>query len=97
LLNLFWQVFRRLNEANFDMDDWPFQTSAREHLRIVEMLEARDKAALLEAHRQHFHAVFDRLEVAKTVLASAATGAGRTDLEPLTGLNLAGRLDRLKP
>lgn len=95
LLGLFWQVLRRLNEANFEMDKWPLKDSAREHLLIVEMIEAGNKVGLLEAHKKHFHAAFDRLEVAKTVLSPTAVGTDRKDIEPLTGLNLQGRLDRL--
>jgi DNA-binding FadR family transcriptional regulator len=95
LLGLFWEVYCRLNEANVDMEKWPLEESASDHMKIVEMLEAGDKQGLLEAHKKHFHAAFERLKVAKTLLSPAAAGRNRTDIEPLSGLNLKGRLDRL--
>ncbi|MEY2653538.1 MAG: hypothetical protein RLZZ524_565 [Pseudomonadota bacterium] len=97
LLELFWQVFRRLQEANYEIDRKALEASAREHLHIVECLEQRDKIGLLAAHRQHFHEVFDRLRLARSVLTSAAAAGGRSELEPINGLNLQGRLDRLAP
>ncbi|MGY0196898.1 FadR/GntR family transcriptional regulator [Leptothrix sp. BB-4] len=100
LLGMFWQVHRRLHEANHLEEQQAFEESAREHLQIVEMLEARDKNGLLEAHRQHFHAGFERLDVATSLLKKPAAGPvvrqSRSDLEPLRGLNLQGRLDRLQ-
>ncbi len=95
LLGLFWEVYCRLNQANVDMKEWPLEESASDHMKIVEMLEAGDKPGLLEAHKKHFHAAFERLKVAKTLLSPAAAGRNRTDIEPLSGLNLKGRLDRL--
>lgn len=95
LLDLFWQVFRRLHEANYDSNVWPMEDSAREHLKIVERLEAKDRAGLMEMHRRHFYTVFDRLKVTKSVLESAVDLLDRRDIERVAGLNLEGRLDRL--
>ncbi len=97
LLELFWQVFQRLQEANYEIDPNSMEESAREHLNIVECLERRDKNGLLAAHRRHFHEVFDRLRLAKSVLTSAVAANSRSALEPISGLNLQGRLDRLVP
>jgi DNA-binding FadR family transcriptional regulator len=95
LLGLFWQVFRRLNEANYELDRGTLRDSAQEHLLVVEMIEAGNKSGLLEAHKKHFNAAFDRLEVAKSLLSPTSAVGERRELEPLSGLNLRGRLDRL--
>jgi DNA-binding FadR family transcriptional regulator len=101
LIDLFWEVFRRLNSADKKPDHWALQSTAKDHLRIVEMIEHGDKAGLLDAHKQHFKAIFARLE----------QSAGRSKKKPLPsgqpkpqvlvqdaprgGLDLRGKLEHL--
>jgi DNA-binding FadR family transcriptional regulator len=97
LIDLFWRVFHRLNQSDTAPDHWALESTAQDHLRIAEVIDRGDKAALLEEHQKHFRAIFSRLQQA----ASQGTAAQGRQAQALVqqvaagGLDLAGRLERL--
>lgn len=97
LVDLFWQVFRRLNQAsNFDAEQWSPESTANDHMRIVEMIERSDKAGLIAAHQKHFHGIFTRLKASMEANAPESRPAERdVQIAPISTMNLSGRLDGL--
>lgn len=64
LIDLFWRSFNRMNRAGTPPDSLEvLDKRARDHLYIVEMLEARDTFGLLTAHRRHFEHLFGRYPI----------------------------------
>lgn len=97
LVDLFWQVFRRMNQAStIDTAQWSLESTAQDHLRIVEMIERGDTVGLVAAHQKHFNDVLARLEPGQGGGSKPDTAHVQASLEPLVGLNLTGRLDGLK-
>jgi hypothetical protein len=66
-----------------------------DHLRLLEMIEKGDKDGLFDAHRKHFQAVFERLNLTPSVLSVYEQPKARPPLESVGVLNLNGKLDRL--
>lgn len=95
LVALFWQVFQRLNPENTHKDSASLVESAMDHLRVVEMIEKGDKDGLFDAHRKHFQAVFERLNLTPSVLSVYEKPKERLPLESVGFLDLNGKLDRL--
>jgi DNA-binding FadR family transcriptional regulator len=62
LVDLFWQVFTRLADRLPVPDAQAQRATAIDHLRVVEMLESGDVAALENAHRRHFDEISRRLQ-----------------------------------
>lgn len=65
LIDLFWEVFHRLNQSLESPDHWSLESTALDHLSIVDMIERGDKTGLLAAHQRHFGSILARLERAK--------------------------------
>ncbi len=100
LVDLFWQVFRRLNQAsNFDVEQWSPEGTAKDHMRIVEMIESNDKAGLIDAQQKHFQGIFTRLQQSMEGSAPGApesrTAKRNVQIDPIPAMNLSGRLDGL--
>jgi len=97
LVDLFWQVFRRLNQSsNFDTEQWSLESTAKDHMRIVEMIERGDKAGLIEAHQKHFHGIFTRLNESVAGHAPDSRAASpNAQIAPIATMDLSGRLDGL--
>ncbi|MDE1179329.1 FadR/GntR family transcriptional regulator [Paraburkholderia sp.] len=64
LTDLFWQVFHRLNASAGQPEHWLVEATARDHMEIVEMIEANDPVGLATAHRKHFNTIFARMDAA---------------------------------
>lgn len=97
LVDLFWQVFRRMNQAShIDTEQWSLESTAQDHLDIVEMIERGDKAGLVLAHQKHFKDVFARFEQGQDKANPPAAAAVQAQIEPLSRLDLSGRLDGIK-
>lgn len=62
LIDLFWRIFNNLihHSGGLVVDYEDLETSARDHLAIVEMLEKKDKAGLMWAHAKHFESISKR-------------------------------------
>nr|WP_295085868.1 FadR/GntR family transcriptional regulator [uncultured Roseateles sp.] len=96
LVDLFWQVFRRMNKASdFDSEQWSLESTAKDHLHIVEMIERGDKAGLIKAHQKHFHGIFTRMKQAQGRTDVSASPAPQVQIAPISTMNLTGRLDGL--
>lgn len=97
LIDLFWRVFHRLNQSDATPDHWAMESTAKDHLHIVEMIERGDKAALLEAHQKHFHAIFGRLQKVSAPRAPGPEAVAPPMVQPSVhaARDLAGRLERL--
>lgn len=63
LTDLFWQAFHRLNHADGQPQHWLVESTARDHLTIVEMIESRNLSGLLEAYQRHFTTILNRMNV----------------------------------
>ncbi|WP_211455256.1 FadR/GntR family transcriptional regulator [Collimonas antrihumi] len=59
LIDLFWNVFNEMNQSSESVDHWALEETAKDHLRVVSMLEKKDVFGVLSAHRQHFQAIVD--------------------------------------
>ncbi|RAR53340.1 DNA-binding FadR family transcriptional regulator [Paraburkholderia unamae] len=62
LIDLFWQVFRRLNHSTGQPEHWLIEATARDHIDIVDRLEAGDLGGLVKAYRKHFDTIFARMD-----------------------------------
>jgi DNA-binding FadR family transcriptional regulator len=62
LADLFWQVFHRLNFSAGQPEHWLVEATARDHVEIVDMIEARDLEGLVKAYRKHFDTIFARMD-----------------------------------
>ena len=95
LIDLFRGVFRRLNEAHhFTPDEWSLESHAVGHLRMVEMLEQGDKAALLQSYKDYFAALGRRLQGFQMTPPSSAPP--QVPIGRVKNLQLERRLDGLK-
>ncbi|WP_194270684.1 FadR/GntR family transcriptional regulator [Glaciimonas soli] len=59
LIELFWNVFNEMNQSSESVDHWALEETAKDHLRVVNMLEKKDVFGVLSAHREHFQAIVD--------------------------------------
>ncbi|MGQ7932583.1 FadR/GntR family transcriptional regulator [Paraburkholderia sp. D1E] len=62
LTDLFWQVFHRLNASTGQPEHWLVEATARDHMEIVNMIEARNLEGLAKAYRKHFNTIFVRMD-----------------------------------
>ncbi|MCV2370406.1 FadR/GntR family transcriptional regulator [Roseateles oligotrophus] len=62
LIDLFWSIFNNMHNAATQpaTDPWAMEATALDHLQIVDMLEKKDGAGLLSAHRKHFDSILKR-------------------------------------
>ncbi|WP_426192832.1 FadR/GntR family transcriptional regulator [Massilia sp. DWR3-1-1] len=62
LIDLFWRIFNNLihYSGGLVVDPGELETTARDHMAIVEMLEKKDKAGLMWAHSKHFESISKR-------------------------------------
>lgn len=62
LIDLFWRIFNNLihHSGGLVVDPGELETTARDHMAIVEMLEKKDKAGLIWAHSKHFESISKR-------------------------------------
>ena len=59
LIDLFWKVFNEMNQSARSVDHWALEATAKDHLRVVTMLEKKDVFGVLSAHREHFQSIVD--------------------------------------
>lgn len=60
MIDLFWRVFNNMNHSSDTADHWSLELTAKDHLKIVDMLEEKDIFGLLAAHMQHFETIVSR-------------------------------------
>jgi DNA-binding FadR family transcriptional regulator len=60
LVELFWEVFRRLH-GTVGVTHWNLEQTAQDHMAIVEALRARESRQLTQAMHSHFRQIKERL------------------------------------
>ena len=75
LIDMFWRSFSKMNRstASAVLPRPVLETRARDHLYIVEMLEARDTFGLLSAHRRHFDYLFSQYPIRPSPTSATQT------------------------
>jgi len=60
LVELFWEVFRRLH-GSANVTHWNLEQTAHDHLSILNALRAKDRQRITEAMHAHFQQIHERL------------------------------------
>lgn len=94
LVDLFWQVFHRMHKADsLHIDQRSLVSSAADHMRVVDLIDAKNKPGLVAAHQKHFEDIFVRLREAHVESDGPPVAAVQAHMTPVTTLDLSGRLD----